>query len=397
MLKNPCWLILAIFLVVSPAAAETPEEDPLALAALLLADGNVDRAASVLSGVDPTDDAVDGGWFWSLSGLVALEHGDHGLADVAFGKSIDHALAVCEADPTVPRPCEATVDPVLFLSQARARLLAGNAAGALDALDRGGPALHTFSGSFLVRARAAEATGDTGAAWDALKTGAEIHPSVRDLPRQQVLLLLRLGLCQEASAQAAALLERDDVGLEDVLAIAEAMRKAGSVEGAAVLLEDARLAYPESVEPLLRLAAVHMDAGRPLTAGRFLQQAAEWDARWALASAELYRKAGRRDLSLYMNSRVEDPTEKVRQRFGLLLDDGAFERAVALDDRLVRLGLLQSDEALRYGLAYAWFRVGDMDRAEGLLSGFADARLFENAVSLRQAIARCRDSPETCG
>lgn len=381
----------------APPAGPAPTEDPLALASLLLADGNVDRAGLVLDGVSPDDPGLDAARYWSLLGLVALQQGDNQRADTSFDASIRLSLAACEADPAQPRPCSTAVDPVLFLSQARARLMLGEAAGAMAALDQGGAALDSFSGAFLVRARAAEALGDPEGAWAALETGASRFPTLRELPRQQVLLLLRLGLRLEAKAAADRLLARDDVGLDDIITIAEAMRKAGSTDGAAALLEDARLQYPGSVEPLLRLAAVHMDAGRPLTAARFLQEAAEWDLRWALASAELYRKAGDIDAALYMNSRVADPIDKVRQRFGLLLDDGAFERAVALDERLARLGLLRDDEALRYGLAYAHFRVGAFDRSEALLAGFADPKLFEDALALRQAIARCKGAPESCG
>lgn len=404
MLKIALWTILALSFgsvarAAPPADGQAAEaaEDPLSLAALLLADGNVDRAGLVLDGVSPEAPGLDAARYWSLIGLVTLQQGDNARAEASFGRSIALTLAACEADPAQARPCAAAVDPVLYLSQARARLLLGDAAGAMAALNQGGDALNAFSGAFLVRARAAEALGDPDGAWAALAQGAARFPALRELPRQQVLLLLRLGLRREASAAAARLLDREDVGLDDIIAIAEAMRKAGSLEGAAALLEDARLQYPGSVEPLLRLAAVHMDAGRPRTAARFLQEAAEWDIAWALASAELYRKAGDIDAALYMNSRVADPIDKVRQRFGLLLDDGAFERAVALDERLGRLGLLRDDEALRYGLAYAHFRVGGLDRAEALLAGFADPRIYEDALALRQAIARCKAAPESCG
>ena len=73
-----------------------------------------------------------------------------------------------------------------------------------------------------------------------------------------------------------------------------------------------------------------------------------------------------------------------------------WERAAALDARLSRLGALD-DESLRYGLAYAHFETGDHTRAEDLLRGIEDARLFRQATSLREAIDRCRENPEQCG
>ena len=69
-----------------------------------------------------------------------------------------------------------------------------------------------------------------------------------------------------------------------------------------------------------------------------------------------------------MNGEVADPVAKARQRLGLLLEAESWDRAVALEDRLVRLGLAD-DDGVGYGLGYAWFRIGDLARAERWLQG----------------------------
>jgi hypothetical protein len=51
------------------------------------------------------------------------------------------------------------------------------------------------------------------------------------------------------------------------------------------------------------------------------------------------------------------------------------------------------DDQVRYGLAYAHFRQGDLDRAEGLLSLIQSPTIFAQSVGLREAIAECRASP----
>ena len=91
---------------------------------------------------------------------------------------------------------------------------------------------------------------------------------------------------------------------------------------------------------------------------------------------------------------IKNPLSTMSINLALLQED--WERAAALDARLSRLGALD-DESLRYGLAYAHFETGDHDRAEDLLRGIEDARLFRQATSLREAIDKCRERPEQCG
>ena len=211
-----------------------------------------------------------------------------------------------------------------------------------------------------------------------------------------MLLLVELGLTREASERASAMMAAGRIDAEDALVFSEALRKSGALSQATMLLEQSRLRYPDNPEIPVRQAAVALDSGQPLTAARFLQVAAEYDNAYALDAAELFRRAGQLESALYMNARVLDPTEKVRQRFGLLLDAQDFERALALQPRLSRLGLTRED-SVAYGLAYARFRIGDTEGAEALLTGISDPDLFQKATALRAAMERCQDNPEGCG
>lgn len=389
-----CWLWIVLIGGSAGAAEPPPEEDPLAIAALLVSDGRLSQAAAVLGELEPTAPGLDRPRYWSLTGIVALQQQDYAAADVAFGRSAAEAVAGCEAEGG--EDCDGAADPLLFLSQARARLLNGDPEGALAALDQRRAALADWPGSFLVEARAQEELGSQQRAWTALEAGARAHPEVADFPRQQLLLLVRMGLYREAGDRALAMTQDGTAGLADTVAIAEALRRAGAHDRAAMVLEEARLRFPEAVEPRVRLAAVYSGAGKPLAAARLLQEAAALEPKWALAAAELYRDAGRPEQALFLNAQVLEPDEKVKQRFGLLLDSQDFERAVALEPRLTRLGLVQGDESLRYGLAYAWFRVGGWDRAEALLQGISDSQLFRDALALREAIGRCREEEAAC-
>lgn len=374
-------LLLLLFLL-RPAAAQ--EEDSISLAALLISDGNWSRAASVLQEIDPTDKDLDLVRYHSLRGLVALQQQDNAQAAVWFKSAI-------EASPEDEVP-----DPTLHLYLARAQLLSGDPAAAIATLEGAGEMVDSLPTGWLIRARANRDLGDMEAAWGALSEGAARFPERREFVRQQMLLLVELGLTREAGDRASEMLAAGTITAEDALVFSEALRKSGALEQATLLLEASRLRFPENLEIPVRQAAVALDADQPLTAARFLQVAAEYDAVYAVDAAELFRQAGRIDEALYMNAWVADPTEKVRQRFGLLLDAQDFERAIALQPRLSRLALTEEDP-VAYGLAYARFRTGDLDGAEALLKSISDPDLFNKATALRQAMERCAENQESCG
>jgi len=377
--------ILCVIVGLVAGTARAQEDDPLALASLLISDGNWDRAESVLEDVDLSEKGLDRVRYHSLSGLVALNSQEHAAASEHFRDGIA-AVRSSGAEP----------DPTLFLYLARAELLGGAPARALAVLDDGGEIIDAIPSSFLIAARAHRELADLPGAFGAYAEGAARFPQQRDFPRLQVLLLIEMGLTREAAERASQMLAAANAQAKDALTVAEAMRRAGELGKAAALLEATRLRFPTEHEVVVQQAVVAMTARQPLTAARFLQVAAEYDSAYALKSAELYRQAGQLQAALYMNAQVPDPVEKVRQRFGLLLAAEHYERAAALGPRLSRLRLIQEDD-VAYGLAYALFQVGELSEAEALLTGIGDPELFKKATALRDAMQRCRDAPGTCG
>ena len=365
---------LTLDVAVGPTAAarSASSEDPLSLVALLIQDGNLNRAEAVLDRISPAVDGdLDTGRYWTLQGLVSLRQGDPAQAADALTRALD----LVEGGP----------DPQLVLSLARARVLSGDQRAALEALARGGEILDAFPSAYLIAARAHRDLSEPGQAWTWLERGAERFPHQVDFVRQQVLLLVEMGLSQEAGLRAHALLGRPDGTADDALTVAEAFRSNGDHARAASVLEEARLRFGGDDRLQVRLASVYAGADQPLAAARLLQVASGADPDLADEAAELFRRAGKLDAALMMNGQVADPVEKARQRFGLLLDGQDFARAVALQPRLSRLGLLD-DDAVRYGLAYGWFRLEDFDRCEDLLAGISDPRIFRQATELRRAI-----------
>ncbi|MCB9679856.1 MAG: tetratricopeptide repeat protein [Alphaproteobacteria bacterium] len=363
-----------------PAWAQDPEDvDPVALAAMLLSDGYWDRAATVLDGIDAEQPDLDLLRFLTLRGLVRAHQGLHPQAVEDFRA----ALALPDADP------------LLYLQLAQSLLATGDAAGAIEALDTAGPTAEAVRGAWMLRSKANLSIGDERGAWVALTRGAARFPDDVEFVRQQVFLLVRMGLFQEALVAGRALLARTPDDADAWLAFAEALRNAGEVGQAIVLLEEARLRFPRNVRLSVLLARLYLQDEHPGAAAPILQIAAEVDPTLYSAAAEAWRRAGRVDRALYLNAEVPDAAEKARQRLGLYIEAGDWARAVALQDRLDRLGLLDQD-ALRYALAYAWFQLGEVDTSEGFLKGIADPRYFRDATALREAMQQCRDAGWGC-
>jgi tetratricopeptide (TPR) repeat protein len=369
---------LALVLLLASAHAASrkskePEKDPVALAGLLVREGDWERAEEILATVDPEEKGVDLQRYWTLRGLTELHDKKPAEAAVSFQKALEVAVEGRE---------------LLELHLARALLQADDPNGALQALDRTGEVGASMPGVWLLRADCYEALGRPDDAWQALEDGNARFPEQGDLRRQQVFLLVRHGLFREARELGEGLLARPDAGKDDAIAISEALRQGGETTEAMTILEAALLQYGDDRDLLVQAARAALDDHQPRNAGRFLERAAELDPSLALEAAEAYRRGGDIQAALRMNGEVSDPIKKARQRLGLLLEGEAWDRAVALEDRLERLGLAQ-DDGVAYGLAFAWFRLGELDRAERHLKGIQDPEAFRRATELRQIMATC--------
>lgn len=381
--------LLVLLVLAGPALAARREEpapgevDHLSIAALLVRDGNFDRAANELAAVDADADGVDLARYHTLRGLVALYTGDMAAAAQAFEAAIANGQQ----------------DLLVRVNLAQAYASGGRPEDALRQLEAAGDVGDGLPGTWHLRARCHSDLDQLDLAWAALATGARRFPDDRTFGRSLVFLLIQAGLFQEAGEQAegwlAGLREAGRATPEDWVVIGEALRRAGQTDRAAAIVEDARLRFPQDVDTAKLLAGIYLSSDRPYAAGQVLLDTLPLDPSLAPEAAECFRKAGRLDRALYVNGLVTDPAEKVRQRLGLQLELGAWSQALSLAPRLERLGLSR-EEDLRYGLAYAAFRVADYDTSERWLRGIADARLFEDAVGLRQAIESCRSTPGGC-
>jgi len=353
----------------------------LSLAAVLIGDGNFQRARNILARVDTAAEEIDLARYHTLAGLVALNLDELPLAAAEF----EDALAAGQDQPVV----------WLYLAQAYFGQQLYDKT--LEALDNAGPENTRVPSVFLMRAQAHWELENYAAAWRVLGQGrAEFPDRAGDFARRQVFLLVDQGLYQEAADQGLQFLEGGLATSDDAVAIGNALRETGQYRQAAVILERARLSAPDNVMLGKVLSHVYLDQGRELAAADVMRTTALYDNGLASDAAELYKRAGWLIQALSLNARVIDQPKKLKQRLAIFLELSRFEQAAGMERDLARVGLL-SDEDIRYALAYALFKSGEFERAEQHLQQLTRSDLFRRAVELRRAMEQCAESPWMCG
>ncbi len=381
------WMVLALPLAAEEQAeAPADDVDRLALAALLIGDGNFERARTVLAGVDTDDEGLDRMRYYSLEGLVALNLDELPRAAAAFEQV---AEAAAERDEPVPE--------VIWLYLAQAYFGQEDYAGVLRSLDRASAETTELPSVYLMRAQSHWELGQAEPAWQVLAAGVQRFPDrVGEFTRRQVFWLVDLGLYQQAAEIGLAFLDQHRAATEDAVAIGNALRQAGQFDEALRVLEVARLNDADDIQLTRVLAHTWLAREQILPAADLIHAAGRRDPELVIEAAELYRRSGWLIKALMLNGQVIDQPKKFRQRLAILLELERFDQAAAMEETLFRTGLL-NDEEIRYALAFAYFKTGEYDDAERHLAGLTGDDLFRKAIELRRAMEQCAAEPWLCG
>jgi tetratricopeptide (TPR) repeat protein len=377
---------LSILLILSlavaaplPAQDGDDEVDYLALAALMLRDGNIDRAIIALDQFDPTAEDADAVRYYTLRGMAHMRRNELEPARDALLQ----AVGAGEAEPVV----------YVYLAQVNYKLEDYRAA--IEALDKAGSTVERVPSVYHMRAQAYWLLEEPVMALATLDQASLIFPDDPSFQRRKVFYLIDLGLFKQAVAEGKAYLESSQGGLEDYVALGNALRASGELDEAAALLEEAQLLFPDSPDVRKVLAHVYIEREEMNAAADVLYTAALLEPELLGEAAELYRRSGQTYRALTLNGQLLDQAEKYRQRLALYLELQNFEQAAAMEGPLRRVGLLD-DEDLRYAIAYAHFKVGDFAAAERHLASLNRPDLFRKAAELRRAIQDCTEDHWKC-
>jgi tetratricopeptide (TPR) repeat protein len=349
------------------------EIDYLGVAAVMIRDGNYERAEAALAKVDPDTEGIDAARFYTLRGLLLLRRGLYSDSLADFDQAIQSGQD----------------NAVIYAYLAQTKYALGDYAGTIDALETL-RTINQYPELLEVKAMSLWHLGEIQGAFETLDRAMEIYPERHGYLRQKILLLIELDLYQEAAEQSEHYLTTVGDDPAAYITIGEALRRGGEFDRAIHILEMAKLKYPENRQVLLALTNAYAYGGRHLTAARLVESAAISDPRFYYEAAELYRRAGILSRATYMNSLVSDQEKKTAQRFQLCLERQKFEEALALEPRMIRLGLV-SDDAMKYAMAYVHFYAQHFERAEAYLNQITGSEYFREAVQLRKAIEVAKD------
>ncbi len=375
-------MLLVVLLIVTTglaAAEDGARANYLDLAALMLRDGNLDRAVVALEQVALDDKGLDLLRYYTMLGIVRFRRNE----PQAAAQALELAAATGRAESIV----------FIYLAQVYFQL--DRCRDTLATLDLAGPKLERVASVYHMRAQCHWLLREPAQALAILDVATQIFPGEQGFLRRKVFFLIELGLYREAAEQGRLYLRKSQGKREDYVALGNAMRAGGEIDEAIVLLEQARLIFPDDVNVNKALARAYLDKGQLNTAAELIYKASLLEQSLTAEAAELYRRAGRPYRALMLNGQVRDQQTKFRQRLALLLELEHYEQAASMDGDLKRVGLLE-DEDVRYALAYAVFKVGDFDGAEQYLQKLTRADLFRKAAELRRAMQDCAEDAWKC-
>ncbi len=372
-------LLLTAFGQVLAQKDDAQDVDYLELASLMLRDGNLERTEIALSQVDLEEEGLDVQRFYIISALFQIRKNNN-----------EQAISLIKKAKSL-----GPVDAVMDIYLAQAAYATEKYQLAIEALDSAGPTVAKIPSIYHMRAQSHWKLENHDMGIAVLDQASLIFADDKSFPRRKIFYYLELGYNKQAAALGQAYLQKFHGELDDYLAIGNALRASGDQLAALQFLENARLKFPNNEGISKSLAAVYIRDENYYSAAKIIHDASYHNSELIKEAAELYRRAGSEYMALSLNSLIEDQTEKFKQRMALLLQLENFEQAAAMENNIKRINL-DSDENIKYALAYALFKIGNYSRSENYLSQITDTEIFKKAIELRKIMEDCAQDSWRC-
>ncbi|MGV6817342.1 MAG: tetratricopeptide repeat protein [Thiotrichales bacterium] len=403
MIKLPeLFLITSLFIASTAAYARNSDEDVdpadhMALATLMLYDGNFDKALTELKLVDTEKKGFDFARYYTIKGIVSMRVEDYNSAIENLKLAIEATRVkvykkIKGVDSEVVRT-EKLGQLQLQLAEAYYRVK--DYASVIETLDAAGEAGVARPELFSLRADCYWRLEDHGNAFDVLSRGFERFPEEVSFVKQKFFYFADLGLYLSAVEAADRYFQAAESDAKDSIAFAQVLSGAHEDDKAIRLLEKAKLQFPKNAKIPVLLGHLYLRRDMHNVAANLFEYASYFDKKYVPEAAEVYRRAKDFPDSLRLNARITDPKEKAKQQVAIFVEQGEFERIIALKDELRRYDMLRDDN-LRYALAYAYYMVKDYDNAEKNLKKLTNSELFAKATVIRKSIERCKDNELEC-
>lgn len=375
------YLLISVLLITVNGYAKKDKDEVnyLELASLMLKDDNLDRAETALSQVDTTVEDFDMQRFYIINALLNIKKTQN-------EKAIEYIQKAKQLGP---------VDAVINVYLAQAAYSTEKYQLAIDALDAAGTDIARIPSIYHMKAQSYWNLEKQANAIAILEQAEKIFPEDNSFPRRKIFFYIELGYNKEAMQLGYKYLQKFDGSPEDYIAIGNAIKSSGDSESALEFLEDAKMRFPHNNDISKTLAAVYINQEDYFTAAQIIHEASLTHTELTKEASELYRRAGNEYLALTLNSLIEDQAEKFKQRLALLIQLENFEQAAAMEDHLKRTHV-ESDDSIKYALAYSFFKTGNYDKAENYLSKITDSEVLTKGIELRKFMENCRENIWSC-
>lgn len=426
MLKNVKYLPLILALSMMPINADetAPAVDHISVATMMVFDGKFDKAREELDEVDQSAKDFDAEKYFTLLGVMDVK-------DKKFKESISNfqnavkatEVKVYQAPKTLkpPKkylfsvlsetketPKKVDTTPPFDAEKIRAEKLGKlhinlsksyyqikDYANTIKELDKAGEMGRNKAGLYTLRAECYWKLKEHNEALEALSRGSELFPDDKTLLKQKFYYLADLKLYQAAIEASKAYMAKGGASAKEYVALAQMLISGGELQSAIRVLEEAKLEFPDAPKISMLLGHAYLKRDMVHVTAHLFEEASYYDNNYTKEAAEMHRRAKELPHALYLNSKLSDTKEKLKQKVAIFVDRGEFEKVIGLKDGLGRYGLL-SDDNLRYALAYAYYMVKDYDLAEEHFKKISDNGLFSKATVIRKSIEKCKKNSLEC-
>jgi outer membrane PBP1 activator LpoA protein len=364
-------LLICLFTSVLSAS----EIDYLSLASVLLRDGNYVRAKSALTKAKKSWDDIEREHYYLLDGLLKLRT-----------NKVDEAIAqlskISDSEYITKRD---TYMAQAFLEKKELKK-------SLSWIKKVNISSKTPVSISHLRAKIYFENGMIDETFKDLNEGAK---KAKNKSRKlMVHYMLKLELKNEAYALIREICS--DYNQESVyLQMARLMVSKDMNEQAVLLLEEAAIKYPTSVDVLKLLAASYDLKKKTYVAGDLYTKLAYIDNSYAHLAAEYLKQKGRGNAAMVINMTVDNPKKKLSQRLAYYIEQERFDLASSLETPLRQFKVYKDDD-IKYAMAYTYLMQGDYQHSLRLLKNIKKSGLLTKSVKLMELVNDCKTNRWEC-
>jgi len=429
MFKKIALLSFIMILVSIDAQARKKKEkeipvNHMALATMMVYDSNYEKAALELKQVDTNIKDFDFAKYHSISGIVAMKLEQYKEATKYFVEAIKQTkvkvykapVTASEEDDSFrifdfirewdkPKVVEKKVEKKkfepeklrakqlakLYLYKSEAHYKLKEYKETIETLDMAGEAGSNKAQLYTLRADCYWKLKEHSNAFMALNKGFVKFPKDTVLLKQKFYYFIDLGLYQKALEISSEYFAVITPQAKDYITFAQTMAGAGQLDKAIKVLENARLKFPKDAKLGVLLGHMYLKKNMPHTTADLFEKSSYYDHNYTHEAAEMHRRVNAIPHSLYLNSQINEKTEKLKQKIAIYIEREEFAKVIGLKKALFRYNMLE-DENLRYAFAYAYFMLKDYTKAEHHLKKLTSSELFSKATMIRKNIEKCEDS-----